>query len=120
MIIIGIDYHPSFQEIAFMDQETGEYGEQQLNHSDGEAENSTRTEAARSQRTRWGWRPPGIHAGSSGYWQSWVSSCGLEIRRRLRPSESGSRKPTVRTPDFAEPAAGRSLSENLGTESRES
>ena len=38
MIIIGIDYHPSFQEIAFMDQETGEYGEQQLNHGDGEAE----------------------------------------------------------------------------------
>ena len=33
-----------------------------------------------------------MHAGSSGYSQSWVSSCGLEIRRRLRPSESGSRK----------------------------
>jgi len=25
-----------------------------------------------------------MHAGSSGYSQSWVSSCGLEIRRRLR------------------------------------
>jgi hypothetical protein len=25
MLIIGIDYHPSFQQIAFMDQETGEY-----------------------------------------------------------------------------------------------
>jgi hypothetical protein len=23
MIIIGVDYHPSFQQIAFMDQETG-------------------------------------------------------------------------------------------------
>src|SRR2546421_10213572 len=38
MMIIGIDYHPSFQEIAFMDQQTGECGERQLNHSDGEAE----------------------------------------------------------------------------------
>jgi len=38
MIIIGVDYHPSFQQISFMDQETGECGERQLNHSDGEAE----------------------------------------------------------------------------------
>jgi transposase len=38
MLIIGVDYHPSFQQIAFLTQETGEYGERQLNHSDGEAE----------------------------------------------------------------------------------
>jgi transposase len=38
MFIIGVDYHPSFQQIAFLDQETGEYGERRLNHSDGEAE----------------------------------------------------------------------------------
>jgi transposase len=38
VIIIGVDYHPSFQQIAFWDQETGECGERQLNHSDGEAE----------------------------------------------------------------------------------
>src|ERR1700720_2001734 len=38
MIIIGVDYHPSSQQIAFMDQETGECGERELNHSDGEAE----------------------------------------------------------------------------------
>src|SRR6516165_7571358 len=38
MIIIGVDYHPSFQQIAFMDEKTGEYGERQLNHSNGEAE----------------------------------------------------------------------------------
>jgi len=37
-IIIGVDYHPSFQQIAFLDQETGECGERRLNHSDGEAE----------------------------------------------------------------------------------
>ena len=38
MIIIGVDFHPSFQQIAFADRETGECGEQQLNHSEGEAE----------------------------------------------------------------------------------
>jgi hypothetical protein len=33
MIIIGVDYHPSFQQIAFLDQQTGECGERRLNHS---------------------------------------------------------------------------------------
>ena len=38
MMIIGVDYHPSFQQIAFWMEETGQYGERQLNHSEGEAE----------------------------------------------------------------------------------
>ena len=38
MMIIGVDYHPGFQQIAFCNQDTGECGEQRLNHSDGEAE----------------------------------------------------------------------------------
>jgi transposase len=36
-MMIGVDYHPSFQQIAFLVEETGEYSERQLNHSDGEA-----------------------------------------------------------------------------------
>jgi transposase len=36
--LIGVDYHPSFQQIAFLAEETGEYSERRLNHSDGEAE----------------------------------------------------------------------------------
>jgi len=32
MMIIGCDFHPSFQQIAYVDQETGEYGERRLNH----------------------------------------------------------------------------------------
>lgn len=32
MMIIGCDFHPRFQQIAFMDTETGEYGERRLNH----------------------------------------------------------------------------------------
>ena len=38
MIIIGVDYHPSFQQIALLDKETGECKERQLNHREGEAE----------------------------------------------------------------------------------
>jgi hypothetical protein len=38
MIIVGVDYHPSVQQVAFLDTETGETGERRLNHSDGEAE----------------------------------------------------------------------------------
>jgi hypothetical protein len=36
MLLIGVDYHPSFQQIAFFEEATGEFGERQLNHSDGE------------------------------------------------------------------------------------
>jgi len=32
MMIIGCDFHPGFQQIAFVDQETGEYGERRLSH----------------------------------------------------------------------------------------
>lgn len=32
MMIIGCDFHPSFQQIACLDQETGEYGEHRLRH----------------------------------------------------------------------------------------
>ncbi len=38
MLIIGCDYHPSVQQIAFVDTETGDYGEHRLKHSEGEAE----------------------------------------------------------------------------------
>jgi transposase len=32
MMIIGCDFHPSFQQIAYLDKETGEYGERRLTH----------------------------------------------------------------------------------------
>src|SRR5438445_5383141 len=34
MLIIGCDYHPSMQQIAFVDTETGERGERRLMHRD--------------------------------------------------------------------------------------
>jgi hypothetical protein len=38
MMIMGVDYHPSFQTMAFLMEETGGCGEQELNHSDGQVE----------------------------------------------------------------------------------
>jgi transposase len=38
MIIIGCDFHPSFQQIAMLDTETGATEEHKLMHTSGEAE----------------------------------------------------------------------------------
>jgi hypothetical protein len=32
MIIIVVDYHPGFHQTAFVDSETGDYGERRLEH----------------------------------------------------------------------------------------
>ena len=38
MIIVGCDFHPSYQQIAFLDTERGEAEEKSLTHASGEAE----------------------------------------------------------------------------------
>ena len=38
MWIIGCDFHPSWQQVAWLDRETGETGEAKLEHAKGEAE----------------------------------------------------------------------------------
>ncbi len=38
MMVIGCDYHPSWQQVCWMDTLTGETGEQKLDHASGEAE----------------------------------------------------------------------------------
>src|SRR5258705_6296629 len=38
MMIIGCDYHPSWQQICWLDTVTGETGEKKLEHTSGEAE----------------------------------------------------------------------------------
>jgi transposase len=38
MLIIGCDYHPGWQQISWMDTETGETEEKKLDHASGEAE----------------------------------------------------------------------------------
>jgi transposase len=38
MMIIGCDFHPSWQQVCWLDSETGETGERKLVHAEGEAE----------------------------------------------------------------------------------
>jgi transposase len=38
MLIIGCDFHPSWQQVAWLDTGTGETGEQKLVSGNGEAE----------------------------------------------------------------------------------
>ena len=54
MLIIGCDFHPSVEQIAFLDTETGEYNELRLNHSDGEAEKFYRDLKLRGVQVRVG------------------------------------------------------------------
>ena len=61
MMIIGCDYHPSFQQIAFVDSETGELRERRLEHCE-EAEKFYRDLAAPGIKVRVGMEASG-HAG---------------------------------------------------------
>ena len=54
MLVIGCDYHPSVQHIAWIDIETGECGEKQLRHSNGEAEKFYHDLKAKEVRVRVG------------------------------------------------------------------
>ena len=58
MIIIGVDFHPEFQQIAFVDTETGEFEERRLQHCD-EAERFYRELAARGIAVRVGMEASG-------------------------------------------------------------
>jgi transposase len=75
MMIIGVDYHPSDQYIAFADAETGECGERRLNHSDGEAERFYRELALRGIRVRVGMEATGY----SRWFERLLAGLGIEV-----------------------------------------
>jgi transposase len=58
MIIIGCDYHPGFEQIAFVDTETGELQERRLQHRE-EAEKFYRDLAAQGMKVRVGMEASG-------------------------------------------------------------
>ena len=72
MLLIGVDYHPSFQAIAFLIEETGECGDQELNHSDGQAEKFYRDLKERGISVRVGMEATWIFTlVPSGCWLNW-------------------------------------------------
>jgi len=58
MIIIGVDFHPEFQQIAWVDTESGEFQEQRLAHRE-DAEKFYRGLAAAGQKVRVGMEASG-------------------------------------------------------------
>ena len=53
MLIIGCDYHPSFQQIAFVNTDTGELSERRLAHREQAAQFLPGTEATPSRHAEW-------------------------------------------------------------------
>src|SRR6201997_3104981 len=75
MMIIGVDYHPSFQTIAFLMEDTGECGEQELNHSDGQAERFYRDLKQRGTCVRVGMEATGY----SRWFERLLAELGFEV-----------------------------------------
>ena len=75
MMLIGVDYHPSFQTIAFFVEETGEYDERELNHSEGEAERFYRDLQQRGIRVRVGMEATGF----SRWFERLLAELGFEL-----------------------------------------
>ena len=75
MLIIGVDYHPSDQQIAFTDTETGECGERRLNHSDQEAEKFYRDLKQKGVRVRVGMEATGY----ARWFERLLAELGIEL-----------------------------------------
>ena len=117
MMIVGVDYHPSFQQIAFLIEETGEYDEQRLNHEGGEAERFYRDLKRKGIRVRVGMEATG--------YSRWFERLLAELDFELwigDPAEIAAKRVKKRKTDRedARLLLRRSLSTNLGTESGES
>ena len=75
MMLIGVDYHPSFQTIAFFVEATGEYGECRLRHDDGEAERFYRELQLREISVRIGMEATGY----SRWFERLLAELGFEL-----------------------------------------
>jgi hypothetical protein len=90
MIIIGVDFHPEFQQIASVDTDTGEFQEKRLGHRE-EAETFYRGLAAAGQKVRVGMEASG-RGGSNDCWPSSRLNSGSEMRQKSEPDEYESRR----------------------------
>jgi transposase len=108
MMIIGVDYHPSDQYIAFADTETGECGERRLNHSDGEAKKFYGDLRQRGINVRVGMEATGY----SRWFERLLAELGIEVwigdaakikTKRVRKQKTDPQEP----PTAVEVAAGK-------------
>src|SRR5229473_15297 len=75
MVIIGCDYHPSMQQIAWCDNRSGAQGERRLEHASGEAEKFYRELKQRGVEVR-----VGIEAsGHTRWFERLLAELGMEL-----------------------------------------
>jgi transposase len=91
MMIIGCDFHPSWQQIAWLDSETGETGERKLVHAAGDAKAFYQQLAAPALI--------GVEATGNSQWfiemgQDLGMRSGSGMRHRSEPVTCASRKRT--------------------------
>ncbi len=96
MIIIGADYHPTFQQIAFVDTETGELQERRLDHPEA-AEKFYRELAAPGKKVRVGMEASGHARWFERLLAELNLNCGLATPPRSTGSANASRRPIART-----------------------
>src|SRR6266516_1143034 len=92
MIIIGVDFHPEFQQIASVDTDTGEFQEKRLTHCE-EAEKFYRAVAASGQKVR-----VGMEASGHGRWwerllaelqvELWIGDAAAIRSKRVRKQKT--------------------------------
>jgi transposase len=92
MLIIGCDYHPSFQQIAFVDTDTGEFQERRLEHPE-EAERFYRELSVQAKKVR-----VGMEASGLGRWferllaelkiELWIGDASEIARKRERKQKT--------------------------------
>jgi transposase len=92
MIIIGVDYHPAFQQIALLNTETGEFQEKRLAHRE-EAEKFDRLLATTGEKVR-----AGMEASGHARWferllaelqvELWIGDAAQIRTRRVRKQKT--------------------------------
>src|ERR1700680_46450 len=121
MLIIGCDYHPGMEQIAWFDEESGECGEQPLEHGTGEAERFYRERAETARRASTGGdRSQRAHA----LVRAAAEGVGDgAVDRQSRPYRGATGAQTKDRPRRCAPSvalvAGRSFSQAVGAESGE-
>ena len=91
MVLIGCDFHPSWQQVCWLDLETGETEESKLVHAPGAAETYYRRFPAPARM--------GLESTGNCPWfvdllAKMGMRCGSGTRRRFAPARCGSRSMT--------------------------
>ena len=94
MIIIGVDFHPEFQQIALVDTETGEFQEKRLGHREEAEKFLPCTGGPEGACRNGGQRARTLVRDDCS--RNCGLSCGSGMPRRFEPSECASRRRIAR------------------------